>query len=60
MSDDLVNRRRCLLTLAGLGLTTFTGVGPPPANDEEAAGRARVLDYLETLARPGGGYGWPA
>lgn len=60
MSDYLLNRRRCLQTLAGLGLTAFSAAGSPAADDQEAAGRDVVLRYLERLARPDGGYGWPA
>lgn len=60
MSDYRLDRRRCLQTLAGLGLTAITAAGSPAADDQETLARARVLRYLESLARPDGGYGWPA
>lgn len=60
MSDHFINRRRCLQTLAGLGLSTLSTAGSAAADEHEAAARARVLRILETQSRPDGGYGWPA
>ena len=62
MSDYRLDRRRCLQTLAGLGLSAFSATGAAAATEEEneAAARARVLRILEMQARPDGGYGWPA
>lgn len=57
MSDLLLNRRRCLQSLAGLGLTAFSAVEVPAADDGES--RARIPRILESFSRPDGGYGWP-
>jgi hypothetical protein len=59
VSDYRIDRRRCLQTLAGLGLTALSADGAA-ADENETAARDRVLRILETQARPDGGYGWPA
>lgn len=58
MPDLFLNRRRCLQTLAGLGLTAFAG-GRAAAEEQAAAARAGLLGTLDAYSRPDGGYGWP-
>jgi prenyltransferase beta subunit len=53
--SERMNRRQCLQGIAGLGLAA----GPTNLARAQGSGADSVAGFLETLARPDGGYRWP-
>lgn len=57
MPDQPLTRRDCLKRAAGLGIVATLPWDAASAQDK--TDDSGLLAYLETLARPDGGYGWP-
>ena len=56
MPGDIFSRRQCLKAIAGAGI--IAAMPDTFARAEDRSDAAAVTRYLESLARPDGGYGW--